>query len=141
LTLKSFNNSTEKPFKILRDAGFEVISKEIDEMTLSHSLKSFKEVFKQEKFGKFSGTAESYQLLVKKVPQIIRSRYSLSSDYKIDGSIGKGNFTNYPWVGVFNKKVSTGATKGYYIVLLFSDDLETVFLTLNQGSSVSSKED
>src|SRR5690606_23823539 len=46
-----------------------------------------------------------------------------------------------PWIAIINKNVSTGATNGYYMVLLFSDDLETIFLTLNQGSSVSSKED
>lgn len=141
LTLKSYNNSIERPFKILRDAGFDVIPKEFNQMTLSEVFKSFKNIYIKERSGKLRSTADSYQLLVKKVPGLIKTRYKLSDNYKVDGSVGKGDFTKYPWVGIFNKIVSRGATNGYYIVLLFSDDLETVFLTLNQGSSVSSKED
>jgi 5-methylcytosine-specific restriction protein A len=38
-----------------------------------------------------------------------------------------------PWVGIFNKKITTSAQNGYYIVLLFAEDMSFCSLSLNQG--------
>ena len=96
LTLKSFNNSTEKAFKILKKADFEVVKKEIDPLALSQAFKTFQQIYKQEKAGRFSGSTESFKLLVNRVPKIIENRFNLFDEYKVEGSVGKGNFTNYP---------------------------------------------
>ena len=53
--------------------------------------------------------------------------------YTIDASLGKGNWVSIPWIGVFDKDISVSATKGYYIVYLFSYDMKKVYLSLNQG--------
>ncbi len=83
---------------------------------------------------------DSYQILIEQVPIEIRNIIG-DPDLKIKGSIGQGNTTHYPWVGIFDKRVSTGATNGFYIVFLFSDDFQDVYLTLNQGSTQQTNEE
>jgi 5-methylcytosine-specific restriction protein A len=55
--------------------------------------------------------------------------------YATKGSCGQLNFSfaKVPWVGAFKTQITTGATEGYYIVLLFSEDMQSAYLTLNQG--------
>ncbi len=54
-------------------------------------------------------------------------------EFVVKGSIGKGNIARVPWVGIFNKTITTSAEEGFYIVLLFSEDMSGCFLSLNQG--------
>lgn len=53
--------------------------------------------------------------------------------YKVEGSPGKGNWAGVPWIGIFDKRITTTATKGFYIVYLFRADMSGVYLSLNQG--------
>ena len=39
-----------------------------------------------------------------------------SKDYLIEGSVGKGNWAMVPWVCIFDRSITTTATKGVYIV-------------------------
>lgn len=55
------------------------------------------------------------------------------SNYMVTGSPGKGQWSEVPWIAIFDKDITTTATKGYYIVYLFSADMKTVYLSLNQG--------
>ena len=53
--------------------------------------------------------------------------------YKVKGSIGNGNIARVPWVGIFRKEITENAENGYYIVLLFSENMSSCYLSLNQG--------
>ena len=53
--------------------------------------------------------------------------------YLVTGSVGQGNWAMIPWVCIFDRSVTTTATKGVYIVYLLSKDGKTLYLTLNQG--------
>ena len=55
--------------------------------------------------------------------------------YKVAGSVGEYplNMAAIPWVAAFRRDVTTGARKGYYVVLLFAEDGRTAALSLNQG--------
>lgn len=64
--------------------------------------------------------------------QVVGQKHNLA-DFKIEGSIGNGNIARVPWVGVFNRSVTTSAQNGYYIVLLFAQDMQSCTLSLNQG--------
>ncbi|MDO9160635.1 MAG: DUF3578 domain-containing protein, partial [Burkholderiaceae bacterium] len=57
----------------------------------------------------------------------------LNRDFIVKGSAGQGNWTNLPWVGIFNPEITSSAQSGYYIVYLFTEDMEGVYLSLNQG--------
>ena len=51
----------------------------------------------------------------------------------VQGSGGKGLATFTPWVGFFDPDETTSPQKGLYVVYLFSEDLQTLNLSLNQG--------
>lgn len=107
---------------------------------LSKLFKKFSKKYKDDVGLTISKDMESYQILVEKVPDELRSMID-SKELEIKGSIGQGNTTYYPWVGIFDESVSTGATNGFYVVFLFSDDFEDLYLTLNQGSTRQSDEE
>lgn len=54
-------------------------------------------------------------------------------NYLITGSVGQGNWAMVPWLCVFDKKITTTATKGVYIVYLLAKDGKSLYLTFNQG--------
>lgn len=57
----------------------------------------------------------------------------IAGNITTEGSVGKGNWATVPWIGIFDTAVSNSATKGFYIVYLFSPDMNSVYLSLNQG--------
>ena len=68
------------------------------------------------------------------------NQYSkLNNLYKVTFSHGKGNWAEIPWVVCANKNITDTAQKGYYIVLGFSADMQSCFLSLNQGVSKTDK--
>lgn len=74
------------------------------------------------------------EMVVDELPVLITKAFQLDkNDYKITGSIGKGQFAEIPWLCVFLKDITKSATKGYYIVFLFSADGKSVHMSLNQG--------
>lgn len=56
-----------------------------------------------------------------------------SNDYLITGSVGQGNWAMVPWVCIFDRSITTTATKGVYIVYLLKKDGTSLYLTFNQG--------
>lgn len=56
-----------------------------------------------------------------------------SKDYLVTGSVGQGNWATVPWICIFDRSITTSATKGVYIVYLLSADTNTLYLTFNQG--------
>ena len=56
-----------------------------------------------------------------------------SKTHLITGSVGQGQWATIPWICIFDRKITTTATKGVYIVYLLSKDGNTLYLTLNQG--------
>ena len=56
-----------------------------------------------------------------------------SKTHLITGSVGQGNWATVPWVCIFDRKITTSATKGVYIVYLLAKDGKTLYLTFNQG--------
>lgn len=55
--------------------------------------------------------------------------------YKVKGSVGAGRWADVPWIAVFDKRITTSAQKGVYIVYLLNKDTKELFLTLNQGAT------
>ncbi|THC43685.1 hypothetical protein C2862_12915 [Massilia sp. Mn16-1_5] len=80
--------------------------------------------------------------LLSEIPRQIQAHLSARGRahlYKIKGSIGLGNIARVPWVGVFRQGVTENAENGYYIVLLFSEDMSRCYLSLNQGITAIEK--
>lgn len=62
-----------------------------------------------------------------------RTRIVDRAQYMIKSSAGQGAWGIVPWICVFDKDITMSATKGFYIVYLFSADMKRVYLSLNQG--------
>ena len=57
--------------------------------------------------------------------------------YKVYGGIGQLNFNRalIPWVAICDKEITTTTNGGFYVVLLFNQDMSGCYLSLNQGYS------
>ena len=53
--------------------------------------------------------------------------------YRVHGSAGQGQWAVIPWIAIFDLEITNTATHGYYIVYLFTADMQGVYLSLNQG--------
>lgn len=56
-----------------------------------------------------------------------------AAKYLVTGSVGQGNWAAVPWVCIFDRSITTSATRGVYIVYLLSKDGSSLYLTFNQG--------
>lgn len=72
--------------------------------------------------------------------EITRLPFIDHNQYVVTGSIGQGNWAAVPWLAIMNKDITTSTQRGYYIVYLFSEDMERLYLTLAQGVTETSKE-
>ena len=70
---------------------------------------------------------------LKSVIAQLLSSVEWARELKIDASSGKGNSAVVPWIRIYNPKQSISAQEGWYLVLLFSGDGESVSLSLNLG--------
>ena len=55
--------------------------------------------------------------------------------YIVKGSVGAGRWTDVHWVAIFDKRITTSAQRGVYIVYLLNKDTKSLYLTLNQGAT------
>ncbi|GEM_PF-229671 len=70
------------------------------------------------------------------VPAAIASLPMINPEVHIvKGSVGQGNWATVPWICIFDKRITSSAQRGVYIVYLLSESGDTLYLTLNQGCS------
>ena len=68
------------------------------------------------------------------IPNAIYNTAIVDSDhYLIAGSVGQGNWATVPWICIYDKTITTSATKGVYIVYLLEKEGNSLYLTFNQG--------
>lgn len=86
---------------------------------------SKQEIFEGHKMGTF---------FRKDIPLIIYETGIVdTADYLITGSVGQGNWAMIPWICIFDRSITTTATKGIYIVYLLSKDGNSIYISFNQG--------
>lgn len=73
------------------------------------------------------------QLLRQQLPEAVRDVTDRVGDFLVAGSAGQGNWTNSPWVAIFDPLITESAQRGFYPVYLFREDLSGLYLSLNQG--------
>jgi len=61
-------------------------------------------------------------------------------DFQVHGSPGQGQWAEVPWIAIFDPIITTAATRGYYVVYLFSANMARVYLSLNQGTTTVREE-
>lgn len=63
----------------------------------------------------------------------------LSSSMQLRGSAGQSKWALIPWLAVFDKDITNTAERGFDIVYLFSESMNKVYLSLNQGYTFFAK--
>lgn len=99
---------------------------------LSKLLQDTLDVFLNENYGKTNQTSKSHKLLVVDLPKTL-TKILARPDLFIKGTEGIGNRTDYPWVCIMNRKLTTTPQQSIYIAILFKKDMTGFYLTLNQG--------
>jgi 5-methylcytosine-specific restriction enzyme A len=70
------------------------------------------------------------------VPLILEQYLSDYPEFRIVASAGKGRWADAPWIAIFDPLVTDTAQIGYYPVYLFTQSLDHVYLSLNQGMTL-----
>ena len=83
--------------------------------------------------GRVDSRAPTYRLVHQEIPNALRALAGDRRPYVVQGSTGAGNVTPAPWIAVFDPAVTDTAQRGYYVVYLFSIDLERVYACLALG--------
>jgi MoxR-like ATPase len=80
------------------------------------------------------------KLFRQSLPEYLKALPFMDGDYKVQGSIGQGNWANIPWLAILDKRLTTTTQQGEYIVYLFAEDMSAVYLTLLQGVTIPLRE-
>lgn len=76
----------------------------------------------------------SFQTIQIELPDFLSDVSKISRrQYTIEGSVGAGNYSDVPWICVFDNDITRSAQDGFYIVFLFQANMRGVYLSLNQG--------
>ncbi|WP_305854673.1 MrcB family domain-containing protein [Caballeronia sp. Sq4a] len=86
----------------------------------------------------YAPSTPAQRAIVEALPGFFKRASSISAQaetHKFEGSYGLGNMALCPWVGIFDRRITESARNGYYIVLLFAENMKGCYLSLNQGYS------
>ncbi|MBU2936516.1 MULTISPECIES: MrcB family domain-containing protein [Pacificibacter] len=56
-------------------------------------------------------------------------------DLELKASVGNGQWAAVPWLAFFDPLITTTATKGFYVVYLINAQDNSIFLSMNQGTT------
>lgn len=88
--------------------------------------------YRKERKNKFAGN-QLADFIRKNFRRRVDEIVSNQERYLVDSSPGKSQWTDTPWLAIFDRFVTTSAQNGYYPVFIFRDDMSGLYLTLNQG--------
>lgn len=87
--------------------------------------------------GKVTGNGEEVRQCFKEFKNELKPFVSPENLF-VDWSVGQFRWAAIPWVRIYDKDISPETGSGVYIVYLFAESGQSVFVTLNQGVSKSS---
>ncbi|QHN08080.1 DUF3578 domain-containing protein [Methanothermobacter sp. THM-2] len=114
----------------IRDFVYEVKRIKTD-FNLKEKFQKILNEYKNARKGVFTGHPLA-KLLRTDLPDELK-KIVPESDYLIKGSAGQGNWAIIPWVAIMDPNITDTTQKGFYIVYLFKEDMEGVYLSLHQG--------
>ncbi|MGB8476364.1 MAG: DUF3578 domain-containing protein [Candidatus Acidiferrum sp.] len=101
--------------------------------SLRSALLSVMQTYGEESLREFSGNPLAG--FIRKGLRDVIAGYVHDEDARllVKGSAGQGRWVRGPWVGIFDPVITGGAQRGYYPCYLFREDMQGVYLSLNQG--------
>lgn len=108
-------------------------------MNLRESFLRILAEYSVEKMGKFEKNP-LVDFIRSELPKLVLDEYVKNSEtFDVQGSAGKGNWADVPWICILNKSLTTSVTEGVYIAYFFTNDGNNIYLTLNQGFTLISE--
>ncbi|MCK8825398.1 McrB family protein [Fuchsiella alkaliacetigena] len=127
---------TDTPYKY----RFELISnKNLQDSKLQNAFEQVvNDYYQARKSEEFAGHKLG-DLFRNEIPKIlaeyITQMLAIDNNYNIKGSIGQGNWARVPWIAIMDKDLTATTREGIYITYIFSEKMESFYLTLMQGVS------
>lgn len=90
-----------------------------------------------------NGDTRLFQLFDKEIPREMSNIYkksNISENWISNGSCGSGRRAAVPWCRIADPQISASTTKGIYIVYLFSQQIDKVYLALGFGITEKKEE-
>jgi hypothetical protein len=78
---------------------------------------------------------KAYNLVLHSFPEVLKGITPYKEKFKFQGSRGVGRIPNAPWIAILDKSITESAEDGYYLVFLFSSDLEVMYLAIAFGTT------
>jgi len=69
-------------------------------------------------------------LMKETIPEELQSLPFIGERYKVEGSVGMRNWTNIPWIAIMDQEISETDECHEYVRYLFSENMESVYLTV-----------
>ncbi|EOI6421421.1 DUF3578 domain-containing protein [Vibrio cholerae] len=108
-------------------------------MSLKENLSKFVNGWVQATKEQFTGhpVANLFrQDLKDEIEQLVKQDFD---SFEVKASVGAGNWANVPWLSILNPKITATTQDGIYPVYLFNADGSGFYLSLNQGTTIPSK--
>jgi len=68
---------------------------------------------------KVSNASSLYNTLIHEIPFALKAIIPHRNELVFKGSMGQGNKTDYPWISILNRSITSSTKYGLYIVYLF----------------------
>ncbi|WP_248928663.1 MrcB family domain-containing protein [Paenibacillus hamazuiensis] len=107
--------------------------------SLKQALSEIMSTYLQAKRETFAGHKLG-SLVRQSIPDTLRNVPFMNEELKIQGSVGQGNWATIPWIAIMDRRITETTQQGVYIVYLFSENMESVYLTIMQGVTVPLRE-
>lgn len=133
LNTKTIQDLKEYTLRELKEYNDKLVQKK--EFSLQKVITYIMEQYKAARTEQLAGHKMG-TLLRREIPERLELLPFVNSNYKIQGSVGQGKWAEVPWIAFMDKRITESTQKGVYIVYLFSEDMESVYLTLAQGITV-----
>ncbi|MCD1634505.1 DUF3578 domain-containing protein [Martelella mediterranea] len=86
---------------------------------------------------KFAGHVTAH-FIRREAPEAVRKH--VDPNYIVEGSAGRANWAETPWIAILDPLVTNSTQAGFYIVYLFNSKARSVSLSINQGVTAVEKE-
>ena len=130
--LSKFATKAGKSFNKINYVG------KIDEVSIIEDAKDYLESEINAKIEVYDEPFKGHpvaKLIREDLPNSFRILIDNPKKYEIKGSSGLGRWAIVPWISFLNKEITSTPQDGYYVVLLFKEDMSGFNLSLNFGSA------
>lgn len=110
------------------------ILRSVPEIPLREHLLNVMNSYLKAKNEPFTGH-ELGTLMRKTIPEDLHRLPFIGERYKVEGSVGVRNWTNIPWIAIMDQQMIEKAERQEYVRYLFSENMESVYLTIQLGIS------